>query len=111
MKVYHGKITKLCQNEEDLEFRGKLKIAMENWYQLKLEDLPNIINLIGIKNLNYEIIFKYEDYIFLSFIVKTKDTEVEIELSKKKIIYPEPTIKVITKQSVIKFFTLDELKK
>ena len=52
-----------------------------------------------------------EDYIFLSFIVKTKDTEVEIELSKKKIIYPEPTIKVITKQSVIKFFTLDELKK
>lgn len=95
MKIEKGKISKKNLNQEELEFRKKLKKALKIWFGLKLKDIPEIIKKIGVNSEEYEITYINDDYSHLNFKVKTKNDEFEVELFRGDMVNPYSQCKVL----------------
>ncbi len=96
MQIKNGKIfTEEVTTDDELIFRSKLKEILEKWYGLGLIDIPEVIERIGIRSKNYEIVDLVNYACDLRhFTVKTKSTEYEIEMFRGNMINPYSHIKV-----------------
>ena len=88
MRVENGKFKKESPEKikEDYILRKVLTKALEDWFDLRLEDFPEIIEEIGIRSQDYDIIFIEQglmtDIIFLK--IKTVNKEYNIEVYRGK---------------------------
>lgn len=99
MKIVNGKLVKeKDESLQDIYFRNKLKDILEEWLELKLEDIPEIMEKIGVRSKNYTIIHDPMSSIWrLGLMVKTKSTMYNIEIIRdgEKESNPEPYFKVL----------------
>lgn len=95
MQIKNGKIVEeKVMSDEQRFFRRELKAELENTFGLQLNDIPELMKKVGIRSENYEISRSYSFYNGIVCIVKTKNTEYEIEIFRGNMINPYSHIKV-----------------
>lgn len=110
MEVKNGRIVEEeVTSDKELIFRSKLKEILEKWYGLGLIDIPEIMEKIGIRSKNYEII-DFSNYAadLRRFTVQTKSTNYEIEMFRGNMINPYSHIKV-THKGKEKYYSVNKV--
>jgi len=99
MKIVNGKLVVKEKDEslQDIYLRNKLKDILDEWLELKLEDIPEIMEKIGVRSKNYTIVLDPMSSIWrLGLIVNTKCTMYNVDIIRdgEKVSNPEPYFKV-----------------
>ena len=97
MKIENGKVTIENEGLQDFYLRNKLDEILKSWFDLKVEDVPEIMAKIGIKSKKYEIVLDPMSHIWkYTLIVNTKYTAYKVEIVKdaEKETNPEPYFRV-----------------
>lgn len=97
MKIKNGKV--IIENEglEDIYLRNKLDEILKSWFDLKLEDLPEIMDKIGVRSKNYKIVLDPMSHIWqCSLIINTISTAYKVDIVRdgEKESNPEPYFRV-----------------
>lgn len=96
MKIENGKV--IIENEglEDIYLRNKLDEILKSWFDLKIEDLPEIMEKIGVRSKNYKIVLDPMSNIWkYSLIIETISTTYKVDIVRdgEKESNPEPYFK------------------
>ena len=93
MKIENGKVIIESEGLEDIYLRNKRDESLKGWFDLKIEDLPEIMEKIGVRSKNYEIVLDPMSHIWkYTLIVTTKATEYKVDIVRdgQKETNPEP---------------------
>ena len=94
MKIKDGKV--ISKNEEK-EFRQDLKRILNDWFGVKLKDLPKLIEKLGVTDESYKINFVDSDEQSITISVKAAE-ELKIKFFRGKMIW-EYAFCAVTKKS------------
>lgn len=109
MKIKNGRIDDEGLSDNEIVFRKQFRDTLKNWYGLALYDIPEVMEKIGIRSKNYEIIpsprFSSDSTCIL---VKTKNTVYEVEMFRGNMINPYSHFKV-TNKGKEKFYSVKKV--
>lgn len=93
MKIKKGKVEPK-KDTVDLGCRNELKRALNNWFNLKLNDLPTIIRKLGIEEEDYSVFEVDKTSNSLLICVSTDKAAMVLELCRGEMTNPYPILKV-----------------
>lgn len=109
MEVKNGRIVEEeVMSDNELIQRRNLKVELESSFGLQLNDIPDLMKKIGIRSQNYEVLHSYDYYDGRGYIVKTKNTEYQVEIFRGNMITPYSHIKV-THKGKEKYYSVNKI--
>lgn len=106
MKITKNEIN--CTNVEDENFQKKLQQILKDWYNLGLKDMIKVMELLGVTEDEYEILYLCDGNDYLKFkIVIPKDNFI-VELFRGNMTSPYPLLKIYNEGSEPDIFSVEK---